>query len=248
VGKWTRWAIVIVLALPFSLIQFVVDPKKISDGMKMDWNTIPWGRIIILFFLGIVLSFFISGYMVRIYRGVKPTPDFTRWTDLFIDGIKLAIVWFLWILPFLIVLLAGVAIAVTLYLSAPADAPSIGMLLLVFLLILVALALIVTVLLLGIIGAVRFARTGSISEGIRISAIVATIRTMGWLSYILSLVIFAVTAIIYGIITSVLSFIPYIGWVLVLIIAPFFSIFCARYFTLVYDQGLPQPVLPEAAV
>jgi hypothetical protein len=248
VGKWTRWAIVIVLALPFSLIQFVVDPKKISDGMKMDWNTIPWGRIIILFFLGIVLSFFISGYMVRIYRGVKPAPDFTRWTDLFIDGIKLAIVWFLWILPFLIVLLAGVAIAVTLYLSAPADAPSIGMLLLVFLLILVALALIVTVLLLGIIGAVRFARTGSISEGIRISAIVATIRTMGWLSYILSLVIFAVTAIIYGIITSVLSFIPYIGWVLVLIIAPFFSIFCARYFTLVYDQGLPQPVLPEAAV
>jgi hypothetical protein len=35
VGKWIRWAIFIVLSLPFSLIQFVVDPKKISDGMKM---------------------------------------------------------------------------------------------------------------------------------------------------------------------------------------------------------------------
>jgi len=248
VGKWTRWAIFVLLALPFSLIQFVFDPKKISDGLKMDWDAIPWGRIVLLFFLGIVLSFFISGYMVRIYRGVKPAPDFTGWTDLFIDGIKLAIVWFLWILPFVIVLLAGVAIAITMYLSAPAAAPAIGMLLLVVLLILVALALLVIVLLLGIIGAVRFARTGSIREGIRISAIVATIRTMGWLSYILALVIFAVTAIIYGIISSVLSIIPYIGWVLVLLIAPFFSIFFARYFTLVYDQGVPQPVLPEPPV
>jgi predicted PurR-regulated permease PerM len=60
--------------------------------------------------------------------------------------------------------------------------------------------------------------------------------------------LFAVTAIIYGIITSVLSFIPYIGRVLVLIIAPLFSIFCARHFTLVYDSGVPQPVLPEAAL
>jgi hypothetical protein len=248
VGKWIRWAIFVILALPFSLIQFVVDPKKISDGMKMDWDAIPWGRIVILFFLGIVLSFFISGYVVRIYRGVKPAPDFTGWTDLFIDGIKLAIVWFLWIVPFLIVLLASIVIAAAVYLSAPSAAPNSGMLLLVVLLILIALALLVTVLLLGIIGAVRFARTGSIREGIRISAIVATIRTMGWLSYILALVIFAVTASIYGIITSVLSVIPYIGWVLVLIIAPFFSIFCARNFTLVYDQGLPQPVLPEAAM
>jgi len=247
VGKWTRWAIFVILALPFSLIQFVVDPKKISDSMKMDWDAVPWGRIVILFFLGIILSFFISGYMVRIYRGVKPAPDFTGWADLFIDGIKLAVVWFLWIVPFIIVLLAGVAIAVTMYFSAPAATPDTGMLLLVVLLILVALVLLVTVMLLGIIGAIRFARTGSIREGIRISAIVATIRTMGWLSYSIALVIFAVTAIIYGIISSVLSFIPYIGWVLVLIIAPFFSIFFARYFTLVYDQGMPQAEPPVVA-
>lgn len=185
--------------------------------------------------------------MVRIYQGVKPAPDFTGWTELFIDGIKLAIVWFLWILPFLFVLVAGVAIAVTMLLSAPAAAPDIGLLLLAALLILVALVLLVIVLLLGIMGAVRFARTGSIREGIRISAIIATIRTIGWLSYILALVISAITCVIYGIITSVLSVIPYIGWVLVLIIAPFISIFFARYFTLVYDQGQPQAEPPVVA-
>jgi hypothetical protein len=98
--------------------------------------------------------------------------------------------------------------------------------------------------LLRIIGAARFARTGSILEGIRVLAVLAKIRTMGWLSYILSLVIFLVAAIIYGIITSVLSAVPYIGWVLVLIIAQFFSIFFARYFTIVYDQGVPQSAVP----
>ena len=105
----------------------------------------------------------------------------------------------------------------------------------------------IIVMLFGILGAVRFARTGSIREGIRFSAILTTIRTMGWFSYILSLIIFAVIAVIYAIITAVLSFIPFIGWVFVLIVAPFFSIFIARYFTLVYDQGEPQPVPPAMA-
>src|SRR5512136_880219 len=67
VGKWTRWAIFILLALPFSLIQFIFDPKKISDGMKMNWTAVPWGQIAGLVILGILLSFFLSGYMVRIY-------------------------------------------------------------------------------------------------------------------------------------------------------------------------------------
>jgi hypothetical protein len=93
VGKWTRWATFILLALPFSLVQFLFDPKKISAaGTKMNWDAVPWGQVAILFGIGLLLSFFLSGYMVRIYRGVKPAPDFTGWTCLFVDGIKLAVV------------------------------------------------------------------------------------------------------------------------------------------------------------
>jgi hypothetical protein len=36
VGKWTRWAIFIILALPFSLIRFVFDPKKIMTGTTIN--------------------------------------------------------------------------------------------------------------------------------------------------------------------------------------------------------------------
>jgi hypothetical protein len=248
VGKWTRWAIFILLALPFSLIRFVFDPQKISDGMKMNWAAIPWGQIAGLVILGILLSFFISGYMVRIYRGIKPAPDFTGWTELFVDGVKLAIVWFLWVLPMFIVLAAGVAILFTTFLSNQAISISpnwIRLVSFVVLFLLVECILFIIVILFGILGAVRFARTGSIREGIRASAILTTIRSMGWVSYIVSLVVFAVIAIVYGIITMFLSLIPYIGWVLVLIIAPFFSIFFARYFTLVYNHGEPQS-LPTA--
>jgi hypothetical protein len=245
IGKWTRWAIFILFALPFSLIQFVFDPKKIMKGTTINWGAIPWGQIAVLAGLGLILSFFLSGYVVRIYRGVKPAPDFKEWTNLFVDGVKLAVVWFLWILPVVIVLAAGIAIAIASYLSVRmAAAPNIVLLLLLLLLLLLEFVLVVIVVLFGILGAVRFARTGSIREGIRLSAILTTIRTMGWLSYIILLVGFIIVCVIFAVISAVLTAIPYIGWVLVLIVNPVFMIFTARYFSLVYDQGEPKPVPP----
>jgi len=249
VGKWARWAIFILLALPVSLIQFVFDPKKIMTGTSINWAAIPWGQIALLVIAGVLLSFFISGYSVRIYRGVKPAPEFNDWAGLFVDGIKLAIVWLLWILPLLIVLVAGALFALVMFVSSSATSstPNIAILLFVILILLLEFVLLIIVLFFGILGAVRFARTGSIREGIRVSAILNTIRTMGWMSYILALVVAAVVCIIYAVITGALSVIPYIGWMLVLIVAPFFTIFIARYFTLVYDQGEPQ-VVPQAPV
>jgi hypothetical protein len=249
VEKWTRWAIFILFALPFSLIRFTFDPKTIMTGARMNWGAIPWGQIAVLAGLGFILSFFISGYAVRIYRGVKPAPDFTGWTDLFVDGVKLAVVWFLWLLPLVIVMAAACAVAFASFLSTRANAmPNIVLLLFVLLLLLVEFVLFVIVMLFGVLGAVRFARTGSIREGIRYSAILTTIRTMGWLSYILLLIGFVIAAVIYAVITAILSFIPFIGWVLLLIVNPVFMIFTARYFTLVYDQGEPQPVPPAPLV
>ena len=217
-------------------------------GTTINWGAIPWGQIAVLAALGFILSFFLSGYTVRIYRGIKPAPDFTGWIELFVDGVKLVVVWLLWLLPLVIVIAAGVAVAVASFLSTRATAiPNITLLLLVLLLFLAGFVLFVIVMLFGIIGAVRFARTGSIREGIRFSAILTTIRTMGWLSYILLLIGFIIATVIYAVITGIFLAIPYIGWVLVLIVNPVFMIFTARYFSLVYDQGEPQPV-PQAPV
>jgi hypothetical protein len=247
VGKWTRWAIFILLALPFSLIQFVFDPKKITDGAKFNWEAVPWAQVALLVFVGIIFSFFISGYMVRIYRGTKPAPDFTGWTELFVDGIKLAVVWFLWVLPLFVILAAIAALAIAFFVVSPGAEMNWTFLGILLLLVLVEIVLLVCVVLFGILGAVRFARTGSIREGIHASAILVTIRTIGWVSYLISLIVIAVVCVIYAIITAILSLIPYIGWVLVMIVAPFFSIFFARYFTQVYDHGESKtepPIVP----
>jgi hypothetical protein len=247
VGKWTRWAIFILLALPFALVQFVFDPKKIADGAKFNWEAVPWGQVALLILLGIIFSFFLSGYMVRIYQGTKPAPDFNKWTELFVDGIKLAVVWFLWVLPLFVILAAIAALAIAFFVVTPGAEMNWTFLGILLLLVLVEIVLLVCVVLFGILGAVRFARTGSILEGIHVSAILATIRTIGWGSYLISLLVIAVVCIIYAIITAVLSWIPYIGWVLVMIVAPFFSILLARYFTLVYDHGESKtepPIVP----
>jgi Protein of unknown function (DUF4013) len=247
VGKWTRWAIFILLALPFSLIQFLFDPKKITDGAKFNWEAVPWGQVALLILTGIILSFFLSGYMVRIYRGTKPAPDFTGWAGLFVDGIKLAVVMFLWVLPIFVVLAAVAALAIAFFVVSPGAEMNWTFLGILLLLVLVEIILLVCVVLFAILGAVRFARTGSIREGIHVSAILATIRTIGWGSYLISLLVIAVVCIIYALITAILGWIPYIGWVLVMIVAPFFSIFMARYFTLVYEHGestTEPPVVP----
>jgi hypothetical protein len=247
VGKWTRWAIFLLLALPFSLIQFVFDPKKITDGAKFNWEAVPWAQVALLVLVGIIFSFFLSGYMVRIYRGTKPAPDFTGWTELFVDGIKLAVVWFLWVLPLFVILAVGAALAFAFFVASPGAEMNWTILGIVLLLVLVEIILLICVVLFGILGAVRFARTGSILEGIHVSAILATIRTIGWVSYLISLIVIAVVCVIYAIITAILSVIPYIGWVLVMIVAPFFSIFLARYFTQVYDHGESKtepPIVP----
>ena len=169
------------------------------------------------------------------------------WTELFVDGIKLAVVWFLWVLPLFVILAVGAALAIAFFVVSPGAEMNWTILGILLLLVLVEIMLLVCVVLFGILGAVRFARTGSIREGIHVSAILATIRTIGWVSYLISLLVIAVVCVIYALITAVLSVIPYIGWVLVMIVAPFFSIFFGRYFTLVYDHGESKtepPIVP----
>ena len=243
-GKWVRWIIFIILGLPFALVQFTFDPGKIVDKATGAFHPelIPWGELAILMSVGILLWFFIAGYTVRIYRGTKPAPEFENWAGLFVDGLKLSIVWFLWILPFLIVLagVIGVVVVTAFSLKGPGVSllSSLGV---VLILLLIALVFALIVLLFGYLGAVRFARTGSIREGLRISKITEMIRTLGWLSYLLALLVMFIVGIAFSFVTTILSLIPFIGWVLVLIVTPFVTILVARYATLVYDQGEGQP-------
>ncbi len=245
-GRWVRWILFSILSVPFALFPVVFDVNKIVVGMKFHWVVVHWDQVALVLAVGILFSFFISGYIVRIYKGTKTAPDFTDWGHLFIDGIKLDIVWFLWFVPVAIIVLVMLAIVIIGIAGAVSNVAAgifIGAMLVT---IVIAFVLIIIARLYGLMGSVRFARTGSIREGIRFGVIDDHIRTIGWGFYIVALIVIVLIGAIFSGISYLASFMPYAGWAIEAAIAPFISIFVARFITLLYDQGEKQPVTGPA--
>ncbi len=245
-GKINTWLIFILCSLPFALIQFTFDPEKLRAAKVTDMqgflSLIPWPQIIALYLAGFFLSFFISGYVVRVYRGAPTPPEFEHWGSLFIDGFKLMVVDILWCIPVTVVFAAAIAVIIF---AAAGSTGSPGLMIAAMLfLLLVAFVLMLITILYSIIGSVRFARTGSIREGIRFSAINSTIGTIGFGTYIIALIVLLIVWILFTVVVMVLSMIPFVGWVIALVLNPLFSVFCARYISLIYDHGFPQVPAP----
>ncbi len=198
-----------------------------------------WMRWILLIISSIIFPL-ILGYELEMYRGKKPAPEPQDWVKLFIDGIKLIVIWLIYLIPTLIILFLSIGAAV-LAVTSPVEAMAlwgsfaIG--------ILVTLVVAFVTFLFAYMGAIRFARTGSMGEAFNFSAISDRIGKIGWGGYILALI---VVWVVVGIISLILSIIPVIGWILMLIAAPPLTIFNARYITLVYDS-VPEPAAPAAA-
>ena len=112
-------------------------------------------------------------------------------------------------------------------------------------LIMVAVILAIIIGIFSFIGAIRFARTGSIAEGFNFSAILGTIRKIGWINYLLALIIICVIGLVYGFVMNIVMMIPIIGFVIWFFLYPPFIIFGSRYASIVYDCGnIPEPVQP----
>jgi hypothetical protein len=174
-GRWTTWLVFVICSLPMALIQFLFDPTTLVDKVSntVHWELIPWPQITALVIAGFLLSFITSGYIVRIYRGTTPPPVFDTWVSLYLDGIKLAVVEILWIVPAMLVF----AISFAILFAGAVIGKELEPLLIIaaLLLLLVAFVLMVIAIPYSILGSVRFSRTGSIREGIRFSAISGTI-------------------------------------------------------------------------
>jgi ABC-type multidrug transport system permease subunit len=84
---------------------------------------------------------------------------------------------------------------------------------------------------------VRFARTDNFFETFNFREIFAHIGRIGWMDYIIALLMML---IVFGIITLVCLVIPYIGAILFLIVLPFMGLFSARYITLLYESANPE--------
>ena len=188
-----------------------------------------WAKWILLIISCIIFPL-IMGYVMRIYRGVQPSPELNEWGDMFIDGIKLFVVAIIYAIPIIIVEFAVIGSAGVAFLTAlsnPMADPNAVMALigavLFGVIILVLVAIIIE--LIAIIGMVRFARTNSFGQAFNFGAIFATIGRIGIASYILALI---VLAIIVGIIEVICWLIPYVGFVILFILLPFIVTFLCQ--------------------
>nr|WP_320161925.1 DUF4013 domain-containing protein [uncultured Methanoregula sp.] len=238
VGNWITSLIIILCYLPFALARFVCDPKKILADGTIHWELIPWPELIVLIIAGFLLLILLFGYTVRLYRGISP-PVFDNWGSLYLDGIKLLIVNILWFIPFVLLSFVLLVLLFPLVFLIGPDSIAlwVGCMLAVLL---VAFVPLIIAFLYSTLGSVHYARTGSIREGIRFTAINRMIRAIGWGTYILAMFILLVAVIFFGIVQSVLAHIPVAGWVIQLVLSPIILIFTARYISRVYDHGIPQ--------
>jgi len=182
------------------------------------------------------------GYSLRVMKGTTPAPEPGDYLGMFIDGIKMIIIEIVYmIIPIIIgavifFMSGGFGILTMMLMDVGNWLAYAGMLIAtlgVSLFVLVIISFIFS--LFGIIGMVRFARTGSMGEAFAFSEITNTIGKIGWVQYIIALIVLnIVLAVIYGII----SLIPVIGFLLLLIIAPYFTMVISRYYSLIYDSGV----------
>jgi len=200
-----------------------------------------------------------NGYILRVYRGTTPAPDVDQWGTLFVDGLKLLAISIVYAIPIMIlwVLIYGQfflgIFSGNLDENAMASFEPNFLLMMVFYIVEIAITALMPV------ASIRFARTGTFAEAFNFSAIFATIGGIGWLSYIIALVLVYIVVsvpiiiLIVGFIlvggaslfilkeAGVFLFLGLLVLMILLILAltPLFGVFQARYMTRVYDSAAP---------
>ena len=214
------------------------------------------GRWVKLILATILLGIPMAGYMMRIYRGATPAPEVDHWGRLTVDGLKLVIIGLIYAIPVIIIsLIPYVMVAWSAPTAGPVgsvtrmDPGTTGMMitgLLLLMLIVFILEIVIAILL--PIASIRFARSGRFSDAFRFRDILARIGKIGWINYLVALLLVAIVIgvpvfIIYmigifaGLVAGYNPFIALIPVILILIIlAPLLQTFQARFITEVYDS------------
>jgi len=199
-----------------------------------------WVRWIILIISSIIFPL-IMGYSLRVMIGTTPAPEPGDYLGMFIDGIKMIIIEIVYMIIPIIIAIAtfslsgGFGSAAMYGMNVDNPLAYFGMLIATFGLSLVLFMIVAFIFsLFGIIGMVRFARTGSMGEAFAFGEITNTIGKIGWVQYIIALIVlFIVIFVIYAII----GIIPVIGGIIDLIIAPYIVMMTSRYYSNLYDTG-----------
>jgi hypothetical protein len=234
-GKWSRWLVFILLGLPWTVLTSLLASRQVFDGTTIHWSLIPWNESAVLIIAGILCNLFLSGYIVRLLAGGDTPPEFVNWSHLALAGIKVHTLPLVWVLVPILLTLIQTAIAEGgfLYGGSPWQVPA---LLLVLLILLVQILILFFAVNYVIIGATRFARTGSIREGFAIPAIKTTLDHIGIVNYYIALGVITLVFLLVSVLLNILALIPLAGPLITLALGPLLTVFCIRFMAHFSDE------------
>lgn len=223
----------------------------VSDSVRYPSSN--WKKVVILGILFIISFliipvFLVMGYVFRVLKaslaGLDELPEFDEWGEMFIDGIKIFVVEFVYFIIPAIVILLGTWGAITSMIatqgvgSVAAPTALLG---------LSGGALVVGIILaiiFGLVAVIAIANmayyNGELGAAFRFSEILGIISQIGWVNYIIWYIVMMVIGFIGGIIASILNIIPLIGFVIaVLVVYPYLYMVFARSLALLFTSIEP---------
>ncbi len=236
-GEVRRGALLLVLyALATSSPQVLPWMLPLSELLR-------FAVLVVLVVVSLISLLVLSGYACAVYRGPRGPPPVEDLVGLALHGVRVLLVSVLFLVPVLAVLLffGGIGVMGILASGQSQDMSALlsslatlglGMLLAVIVWVVVGLV--------SSIAIVRCARTGDLREAFNLEAIVLHIGRIGWVNYIVALlVLWIVLGCAYAAI-GIFGGLPVVGWVMGVVIGTAVFIFAARYLSFVFDSA-PAP-------
>lgn len=233
--KPSRWLIFILLGIPWMVLLSRAESQKILEGTTVHWSQIPWAEAGLLIAAGFLCNFLISGYVVRLLRNDPKPPEFDHPLLLCLDGMKLQVIPLVWMLVPAVLAYVQYSIATSGTFSdnpwEPALKTALVLLLLVIELVIVFIAVQHVT-----IGAIRFARTGSVRQGFDQIAIRETISRIGIVNYYVGIGVVAFIWMLFSLSLRGIALLPFAGPGISLVLAPIPTIYCFRFIAHFCDE------------
>ncbi|MEM2962690.1 MAG: DUF4013 domain-containing protein [Candidatus Bathyarchaeia archaeon] len=209
------------------------------------------GRWVLLIVLGVIpiVNWIVMGYWARVVKETPASeepPRLEGYGSMWVQGIKIIVAGIIYMIIPIALIVAGLATAIP---WGMMRRPMAGLTAFPFLsglaLVMFTVAVVVSFLIaiIAVMGIVHMIKQDRFTKAFAVSEILATIGRIGWGSYILWLIVLFVISIIY----SLIGGIPYIGWLVTLVLSPLFLVFTARSAALTYEAGRKPSAAEELA-
>jgi RNA polymerase subunit RPABC4/transcription elongation factor Spt4 len=214
------------------------------------------GRLIVLIVLDIIpiVNWIVLGYTARVLRETPSSnvpPKLEKYGEMFVDGAKIFFASLIYMIVPAILIGAGVASFIVSILAMGGTFGSSFTMnpgSVVFggtglVLVLIGLILAFFLLLLLSVGLAHMIKTGKFGKAFAFGEILDVIRKIGWVRYVgWAVLIFIIGLVVGGIARAI----PFVGWLISLIISPILGVFTFRSLGLLYNEGVPPELRTQA--